>query len=345
MSAKKVVDERAERIAKLKAALDKLDPTAVVNLESTTPVPVEKLPTGVLGIDAILGGGVPLGRIIEVFGNEGSGKTTLCSHLVASAQQRGAIATYIDVEHAYDMTYAASIGVDPAAIIFSQPSNGEKAFDLAIQAAEDGNPGDIIVIDSMAAIVPQAELEGDMSDQFIGLQARVLGKGFRKINGILEKKKVTLICINQMREKVGVFYGDKETTPGGKALKFYSSQRIQLIACGKVKEEEGDKKDITGQEVIVKTIKNKVFVPFRQVKLPLIFGKGFSKMDSLLELALEHKLIVREGPYYTVFAINDEGQVATELQKLKGMEAVVEFYKGNSEELLRLESAVKARVL
>ena len=302
MSAKKAVDERQERLAKLKGVLDKIDPTSVVNLDSTDVVACEMLPTGILGIDSVLGGGIPLGRVVEVFGNEGSGKTTLCSHIVAAAQARGNIATYIDVENSYDMTYAVVLGVDPEAIIFDQPTSGEKAWDVAIQAIEDGQPGDVIIMDSMAALVPLAELEGEMSDQFIGLQARLLGKGFRKTLETISKHKVILVCVNQLRDKVGgMAWGEKETTPGGRALKYYASQRIQLINCGKIKDEEGDKKDkeILGQEVIVKTIKNKVFIPFRQVKLPLMFGKGFSKVDSVFDLALEKSLILREGPMYT----------------------------------------------
>lgn len=347
MSAKKVMDEREARMAELKKALNAIDEGSVVNLdESVSPVATETLPTGLLSLDAILGSGIPLGRLIEVFGSEGSGKTTLCSHIVAAAQRRGSIATYLDVENSYDMMYAQVIGVDPKTMVFAQPSNAEKTFDLAIKSAEYGNPGDVIIIDSMAALVPQAELEGDMSDQQMAAQARVIGKGLRKLLDLVSKNKIIFIGINQLREKMGgASWGERETTPGGRALKFYATQRIQLVALSKIKVTDGKVKDVLGQEVLVKVIKNKIYSPFKEVKLSLFFGKGFSTFDSFLSLAIDRNLVQQDGGYFTLFAYDEQGNpIPGTENRLHGFDAVREYLTSHEEEFKKLNTVVTSRM-
>jgi recombination protein RecA len=346
MSAKKSMDEREARMAELKKALNVIDEGSVINLEDAPVTAVETLSTGIIGVDALLGGGVPYGRIVEVFGNEGSGKTTLCSHIVASAQANGAVATYLDVENSYDMFYAKALGVDSKSMVFDQPSNAEKTFDLAIKAAELGRPGDLVIIDSMAALVPQAELEGDMSDQQMAAQARVIGKGLRKLLDLVSKNKIILLCVNQLRDKMNVMWGgERETTPGGRALKFYATQRIQLVACGKIKIGEKEEKEVLGQEVLVKVIKNKIFTPFKEMKIPLYFGKGFSALESLLHLAIARNLIQKDGAFYTLFSYDEQSNpiVGTENQ-MRGIEAVKEYFSTKPDELEKLTTVVKARM-
>ena len=257
-------------------------------------VPV--IPSGDLGLDAALGvGGYPRGRIIEVFGPEASGKTTLTLHAVAQVQKRGGVAAFIDVEHALDVLYAGRIGVKAEDLLVSQPDYGEQALDIAELLVRSGAV-DIVVIDSVAALVPRAELEGDMGDAHMALQARLMSQALRKLTGVISKSHTTMIFINQLRHKVGLFYGSPETTTGGNALKFYCSQRLDVRRIGAIK--DGD--TVLGNRVRVKVVKNKVSAPFRQAEFDILLNTGISAEGSLIDLGVEHKLVKKAGAWYSL---------------------------------------------
>ncbi|MBI1387988.1 MAG: recombinase RecA [bacterium] len=255
---------------------------------------VSVIPTGSLLLDHALGvGGVPRGRVIEIYGPESSGKTTLAQHIVAEAQKLGGTAAFIDAEHAIDVDYAAKLGVDVDNLLVSQPDTGEQALDIAEMLVRS-NAMDVIVIDSVAALVPRAEIDGEMGDNQVGLQARLMSKALRKLTAILNKSKTCAIFINQIREKIGVMFGNPETTTGGRALKFYSSVRLDIRRTGTIKE----KGEAVANRVKVKIVKNKVAPPFREVEFDLTFGEGISRTGEILDLGVEHNIVDKSGAWY-----------------------------------------------
>ena len=291
---------------------------------------VNVISTGSLSLDLALGvGGVPRGRIIEVFGPEASGKTTLTLQIVANAQKSGGTAAFIDAEHALDPTYAKRLGVDLDALLVSQPDSGEQALEIA-EMLVSSNALDVIVIDSVAALVPRAELEGEMGDMHLGLQARLMSQALRKLTGIVSKSCTCLIFINQIREKIGVMFGSPETTTGGRALKFYSSVRLDIRRIGAIK----DADQIRGSRTRVKVVKNKVAAPFRQAEFDILFNCGVSYAGDVLDLAVEHKVVERSGSWHS-FGETRLGQ---------GRERVVQFLEENRDIFSEVEKQVKAKV-
>lgn len=267
---------------------------SVMKLGDRPTVDVDSIPTGSLLLDNALGiGGYPKGRIIEIFGPESSGKTTLALHAIAEAQAKGGRAAFVDAEHAIDPVYAKHLGVNVDELILSQPDNGEQALEI-VELLAKSNAIDIIVVDSVAALVPQAEIEGVMSDNQVGLQARLMSKAMRKLAGVLNKSLCTVIFINQLREKVGVMYGNPETTTGGRALKFYASVRIDIRRAEVIKEGT----DVIGNTVNIKIVKNKVAPPFKTCKIDLIYGEGISRYGEILDLAVELGFVKKSGAWY-----------------------------------------------
>jgi recombination protein RecA len=266
----------------------------IMPLGADSQLKIEGIPTGSLSVDIALGGkGIPRGRIIEIFGPESSGKTTLALHVVASAQKLGGIAAFIDAEHALDPSWAKKLGVELESLLVSQPSSGEEAMNITEMLVKS-NAVDVIVIDSVAALVPKKELDGEMGDTFVGLQARLMSQALRKLTGIISKSKTAVIFINQIREKIGVMFGSPETTPGGRALKFYSSCRIDVRRIGQLKEGE----DVIGQRVRTKIVKNKVAPPFKVAEFDMMHANGISYEGDVLDLAILQKLVVRSGAWF-----------------------------------------------
>ena len=287
---------------------------------------VEVISTGALSLDLALGtGGVPRGRIVEIYGPEASGKTSLALHIVAEAQRNGGIAAFIDAEHALDPNYARAIGVDVDELLISQPDTGEQALEIADMLVRSGAL-DVLVIDSVAALVPRAEIEGEMGDTHVGLQARLMSQALRKLAGTLNKSRTTAIFINQLREKIGVMFGSPETTPGGRALKFYSSVRLDVRRIESIK----DGAEQVGNRVRVKVVKNKMAPPFRQAEFDLMFGEGISREGSLLDVAVEAGVVKKSGAWYTY---EDE-------QLGQGRENAKRFLRENPELAMQLQAKV-----
>jgi recombination protein RecA len=289
----------SERDKALDTALAQIDRQfgkgSVMRLGSDERAPVEVIPTGSIALDVALGiGGLPRGRIIEVYGPESSGKTTIALHAIANAQRGGGVAAFIDAEHALDPEYAKALGVDIDALLVSQPDTGEQALEIADMLIRSGGI-DIIVIDSVAALVPRAEIEGEMGDSHVGLQARLMSQALRKLTGALSTTNTSMIFINQLREKIGVFFGSPETTAGGKALKFYASVRLDIRRIETLK----DGTDAVGNRTRVKIVKNKMAAPFKQAEFDIIYGVGISREGSLIDFGVEKEIVKKSGAWYT----------------------------------------------
>jgi recombination protein RecA len=289
----------ADREKALETALAQIDRQfgkgSVMRLGSDERAPVEVIPTGSIALDVALGiGGLPRGRIVEIYGPESSGKTTLTLHAIANAQRAGGIAAFVDAEHALDPGYAKMLGVDIDALLVSQPDTGEQALEIADMLIRSGSI-DLVVIDSVAALVPRAEIEGDMGDSHVGLQARLMSQALRKLTGGLNQTKTTAIFINQLREKIGVFFGSPETTAGGKALKFYASIRLDIRRIETLK----DGAEAVGNRTRVKVVKNKMAPPFKQAEFDILYGVGISREGSLIDFGVEHEIVRKSGSWYT----------------------------------------------
>jgi recombination protein RecA len=290
-------------------------------------VRIDVIPTGAINLDAAIGvGGIPRGRVTEIYGPESSGKTTLCLHVVANAQRAGGVAAYIDAEHALDTDYAQKLGVDIENLLVSQPDTGEQALEICEILVRSGAV-DIVVIDSVAALVPKAEIEGEMGDSHVGLQARLMSQALRKLTGAIARSKTSVVFINQLREKIGVMFGNPETTTGGKALKFYASVRLDIRRIGPVKEKE----DVIGSHVRVKVVKNKVAPPFKQAEFDIMYAEGISHTSLLVDIGSEAGIIEKSGAWYSY-----KGQRIGQ-----GRENAKMFLKDNNSMMLEIEEQVK----
>ena len=317
----------------LDAALAQIDRAfgkgSAMKLGSRETVQIEAISTGSLGLDIALGiGGLPRGRIIEIYGPESSGKTTLALHTVAEAQRLGGTAAFIDAEHALDPVYAKKLGVDIDNLIVSQPDTGEQALEITDTLVRS-NAVDILVIDSVAALVPRAEIEGEMGDSHVGLQARLMSQSLRKLTGSISKSRCTVIFINQLRMKIGVMYGNPETTTGGNALKFYASVRLDIRRTGQIK----DRDEITGNTTRVKVVKNKVSPPFKQVEFDIMYGEGISKIGEILDLGVKAGIVEKSGAWFSYDSIRI-GQ---------GRENAKTYLRENPDLAARLENAIRGR--
>jgi recombination protein RecA len=323
-----------DREKALEAALAQIDKQfgkgSVMRLGDEVRAPIEVIPTGSIALDVALGiGGLPRGRIVEIYGPESSGKTTVALHAVANAQRQGGIAAVIDAEHALDPEYAAKLGVDTDALLVSQPDTGEQALEIMDMLIGSGSL-DVIVIDSVAALVPRAEIEGDMGDSHVGLQARLMSQALRKITGRLSQTKTTAIFINQLREKIGVFFGSPETTTGGKALKFYASIRIDVRRIQTLKEGA----DSVGNRTKAKIVKNKMAPPFKIAEFDIIYGQGISREGGIIDMGVEHGIIKKSGSWFTY----DGDQLG------QGMENSRRFLRDNPELAAELERLIKEKL-
>ncbi len=331
----KYMSDNSEKLKALQLTIDKLEKAygkgAVMKLSDDKVVDLPSISTGSLGLDIALGiGGVPRGRVVEIYGPESSGKTTLTMHCIAEAQKKGGLAAFIDAEHAFDKVYAEKLGIDTENLLISQPDNGEQALEIAEHLIRSGAI-DIIVIDSVAALVPRGELEGEMGDSKMGLQARLMSQALRKLTGAINKTGCTCIFINQLREKIGVMFGNPETTTGGNALKFYASVRLDIRRIGQIKESADN---ILGNRTRVKVVKNKVAPPFKVVEFDIMYGRGISKSGEILDLGVEYEIVKKAGSW---FSYNGE--------KLgQGRDSVKSLIEDNPELAEEIEMKIKAFV-
>jgi recombination protein RecA len=303
---------------------------SIMKLGERGHVGIEAIPTGALSLDLALGiGGLPRGRIVEIFGPESSGKSTLATHVVAEAQRNGGVCAYIDAEHAMDPVYAAAIGVNVDELLISQPDTGEQALEIADMLVRSGAL-DVLVIDSVAALVPRAEIEGEMGDTHMGLQARLMSQALRKLTGNLNRSRTIMVFINQLREKIGVMFGSPETTPGGRALKFYSSVRLDIRRIESIK----DGPEVVGNRVRVKVVKNKTAPPFKQAEFDIMYGKGISREGSLLDVGVDLGIVKKAGAWFTY-----EGE-----QLGQGRENVKNFLAENVDLMVEISEKIKTEV-
>ncbi|HAP02332.1 MAG TPA: recombinase RecA [Bacteroidetes bacterium] len=324
----------SEKLKALKLAMDKLDKDygkgTVMKLGDQTIDAIEAISTGSLGLDMALGiGGLPKGRVVEIYGPESSGKTTLATHVIAESQKRGGIAAFIDAEHAFDKSYAQKLGVDVENLLISQPDNGEQALEIADNLIRSGAI-DVIVIDSVAALVPKAEIEGEMGDSKMGLHARLMSQALRKLTGTINKTNCLCIFINQLREKIGVMFGNPETTTGGNALKFYASVRLDIRRLAQIKEDE----QVIGNRVKVKVVKNKVAPPFRFAEFDVIYGEGVSKVGEIIDMGVEMQIIQKSGSWFS-YDGNKLGQ---------GRDAVKQLLLDNPEMMEEIEGKIRGNL-
>ncbi len=330
---KKVQDKANNDEGKQKAlslAVDQIEKQfgkgSIMNLEGDNKIDVETIQTGSVSLDLALGGGIPKGRIIEIYGPESSGKTTLTLHAVAEIQKEGGMAAFVDAEHALDPAYAKKLGVDVEKLLVSQPDSGEQALEI-VETLVRSNAVDLVVVDSVAALVPQAEIEGDMGDSHMGLQARLMSQALRKLTGIINRSKCTVIFINQLRMKIGVMFGNPETTTGGNALKFYASVRMDIRRTSQIK--TGD--EIIGNRVRVKVVKNKIAPPFRQAEFDIMYNQGISAEGDILDLAVERGIVEKAGAW---FAYGGENVA-------QGREAAKQYLKDNPKVLKEIDKKVR----
>lgn len=329
------MSENTEKLKALQLTIDKLEKTygkgAVMKLSDEKVMDIPSIPTGSLGLDIALGiGGIPRGRVVEIYGPESSGKTTLTMHCIAEAQKQGGLAAFIDAEHAFDKTYAEKLGIDTENLLISQPDNGEQALEIAEHLIRSGAI-DILVIDSVAALVPKAELEGEMGDSKMGLQARLMSQALRKLTGAINKTGCSCIFINQLREKIGVMFGNPETTTGGNALKFYASVRLDIRRIGQIKENADN---ILGNRTRVKVVKNKVAPPFKVVEFDIMYGLGISKVGEIIDLGVELDVINKAGSWFS-YKGNKLGQ---------GRDTVKALIADNPELMEELETMIKRKI-
>jgi recombination protein RecA len=302
---------------------------AIMKMGEANKIAIETIPSGSISLDAALGGGVPRGRVVEIFGPESSGKTTLSLHIVAQAQKRGGQAAFIDAEHALDPEYARRIGVDVDNLLISQPDSGEQALEIT-ESLVRSNAIDVIVIDSVAALTPRAEIEGEMGDAHMGLQARLMSQALRKLTSTISKSRTTVIFLNQLRMKIGVMFGNPETTTGGNALKFYASIRMDIRTIGKIEEGTGENKEILGNRVRVKVVKNKMAPPFKTAEFDIMYNKGISYFGDLIDIATKYEIARKSGAFYTY----------KELKLGQGRESAKGFLAGNEKVAKALEKDV-----
>lgn len=329
------MSEKSEKLKALQLTIDKLEKTfgkgAVMKLSDDKVIDIPAISTGSLGLDIALGvGGIPRGRVTEIYGPESSGKTTLTLHCIAEAQKAGGVAAFIDAEHAFDKGYAQKLGIDTENLLISQPDNGEQALEITEHLIRSGAI-DIIVIDSVAALVPKAELEGEMGDSKMGLQARLMSQALRKLTGTISKTGCACIFINQLREKIGVMFGNPETTTGGNALKFYASVRLDIRRIGQIKEGADD---LTGNRTRVKVVKNKVAPPFKMVEFDIMYGKGISKSGEVIDLSVALDIVQKAGSWFS-YNGNKLGQ---------GRDTVKQLIEDNPELLTEIENKIKAKI-
>lgn len=329
------MSENTEKNKALQLTLDKLEKTygkgAVMKLSDDVVQDLPSISTGSISLDIALGiGGIPRGRVIEIYGPESSGKTTLSLHCIAEAQKQGGMAAFIDAEHAFDKAYAEKLGIDTENLLISQPDNGEQALEIAEHLIRSGAI-DIIVIDSVAALVPKAELEGEMGDSKMGLQARLMSQALRKLTGAINKTGCSCIFINQLREKIGVMFGNPETTTGGNALKFYSSVRLDIRRIGQIKESADN---VLGNRTKVKVVKNKVAPPFKVVEFDIMYGQGISKVGEIIDIGVELEVVKKSGSWFS-YKGNKLGQ---------GRDSVKQLILDNPELMEELEVAIKGKI-
>lgn len=323
--------EKEAKLKALQATLDKMDKTygkgSVMRMSDQAVQDVDSIPSGSLGLDIALGvGGYPRGRVVEIYGPESSGKTTLALHAIAEAQKQGGIAAFIDAEHAFDRFYAENLGIDLETLIISQPDNGEQALEIVDNLIRSGAI-DIIVIDSVAALTPKSEIEGEMGDSKMGLHARLMSQALRKLTGSISKTNCTVIFINQLRDKIGVMFGNPETTTGGNALKFYSSVRLDIRRSTQIKDSNSE---VRGNKTRVKVVKNKIAPPFRMAEFDIMYGEGISKVGEIIDIGVDYEIVKKAGSWYSY----------GETRLGQGRDTVISLLKDNPELMEELEEKI-----